>query len=338
MQLKKSVSILSMVLGLAACGGGGGGGGGGDDDVELSPAQQDYSMQLAAASGGLASLSGIVPLTGPMELDWDYVHAIFRSLDGPLGLEDQAVQTRVDVLADGRPLASFPRFGSTVLLSGGRMVELASSRLRPAEGARADGDDVVVSYLAKDGSNSGVGYRITSSTTVPLMGSMRKVPADLATWPMFAVLAGNPEMMSVDARFASGSAYVKTQLAREGNHIVVLDCDNDNVELSACHGLTHLDKISFESTVADNWEDPDWEDGMVAMLEGVRMWRQATPEPDYDTPTYHAYFEFEGAVYKARVQMHGTPLQTRLQDDTLVDHEIVFNKAAIDSLKAALKR
>lgn len=206
------------------------------------------------------------------------------------------------------------------------------------------GDAIRVDTLTREASATAFSTLLTGAATIPLNGRLATLPAEvLALYPELAlgVLSG----VNTNADWFPGAAYQKRAATRVSDTWLVGDCALPATFGSVptpCAG-TAGKKLEAIFPWQDSVQGKTWQfsDGMVRTLPngGPRVWVANTALPSSVSPTlgYRVFYEGDPGdpVNIGAFSPSGATVNTSTASGA-VNYEIRFNKAAIDSITAAL--
>lgn len=347
--LKRNRAVLLAALSVivTACGGGG------SDAPTLSANQQAFeSLLLAPGTGSYqfhwnlnslgAQLNGVnyaysdsatmtaSPLTsGPQT----FSQTVPRNVSATLALTPVAKLSPTRVLKNGAIVAVFDVLGS--------------SRVSYV------GSDVQVETFASDMAT--VAYTVTRSNfeTVPLTGAISATAADFAHF--HNSFFTNPAVLNGTATYAAGASYLKYTQTNKGDRFNVFDCTTATADANptpCSTGKTLTAELTTGLTSSSDGVTYRLADGTVSTIGGVSVWVATAPRPLSatlsSTVQYRIYFELNGKVYTGAVIKDGAVMggsyyisnqaaPTAVERLTFLPFQIRMNRAAHDSLVAAIK-
>jgi len=202
------------------------------------------------------------------------------------------------------------------------------------------GDAIRMTQLSEDGATPLYSNIISEGETIALTGTLATTPADVtAVHPQLAVngIGG----ASYATSWLPGAGYYKRKSTREHDTYVVGDCNGQTFteDITPCVNTTGKTLEAF-FPIQDGGQGKTWQIGdgsIVSVANGPRIWVAATPQPFATNPTvgYRAYYQGVDGIFIGRVIRAGTVIETA-NGSAPVSHQIRFNKAAIDSITAAL--
>lgn len=205
---------------------------------------------------------------------------------------------------------------------------------------------ILVDVLGSDQTTVLASEVLTQYDVTPLTGTMAASPPTVqSAVPLANWVAGNN--LSPVASWIPGSASVTHHAKRKGDSITVWDCAlrghptaTGGVSPSPC--LSGSLASIFPAALVDGkgrlHEIDQLADGTLTTVQGLPMWIAAQPLPLGFEPTasYRVYFELAGNVYSGLLERDGTELAYAQPDGTVVDYEMTFNQAAVDSITGGL--
>jgi hypothetical protein len=218
-----------------------------------------------------------------------------------------------------------------------------------------EGSKVRVDTLADDGKTVAWSQLRSAFSSPALTGAVASAPDEFAHW--FNSLFANPEALDPAAGFKAGAAYVKYTAVTPTDDYRAFDCFTNHAttgkDIDACQTSS-----SLEAMLGPGWASGIDQrtyrltDGTLSTIGGVRIWVANEPRPIAATLTstvkYRIYFQMGSSVYagdltKAGTVLGGTswvsdPTATNVVDQrTFLDYQIRLNRAARDSIAAAVK-
>jgi hypothetical protein len=260
---------------------------------------------------------------------------------GPMTLDQMETRSIAQTLSGGpfkRP--SVLRKGAIIFLKTSYRVSYVGSDVR------------VESISDEDGTVAATEIR-SNYETVALTGSLGATPADFAHFhsPFFS----NPAILDLARVYIAGASYVKFTSTNKGDRYNVFDCfaANSVEAMRPCAtGQTMNSLLINGFASASDATTYRLEDGAVRTIDGVPIWVANNPRPVSATLTstvqYRIYFELNGNVYTGALIKDGAVLvggsyvsnpngATVADQITLLPFDIRMNKAAADSVAAAMK-
>ncbi len=203
------------------------------------------------------------------------------------------------------------------------------------------GDGVRIDTLTDDAKATAFSSIITGATTVPLSGTLSTLPAEIsALYPQ--LIPGALTGLNTNVSWLPGAAYQKRTNTRLSDTYFLGDCDTPQTfgsELTPCRG-TAGKKIEAFFPWQDNAQGKTWQlsDGTIRTIpNGPRVWIANTKQPTSAnaTTSYRAYYEGDDAMFHGVFSPSGAVVSANTANG-VVGYQIRFNKAAIDSITAAL--
>lgn len=194
--------------------------------------------------------------------------------------------------------------------------------------------------------------RRSEYTAVPLAGLLSASPADMANW--FNSLFANPALLKPGAAYAGNASYLRYTAHNVGDRYNVFDCTTatTGADVSPCASGTSLsDALTAGINSASDGRTYRLADGSLGSVGGVPVWVATASRPLSATLSltlqYRIYFALNGKVYTGALIKDGTLLggsyfvsnpsgATVLDRLTFLPYQIRLNRAAVDSLAAAL--
>lgn len=332
-------------LALSACGGGGGGG---DEAPSLSATQLNW--EASAVKSEYFRLNYTVPgsneafVSGTHHVVPVAYHAAASASGAPQALTSQALNATKTL-----PLPDFN--GSPVrpdrYLKAGRIFRVHGlSRID----MRFSGSHVISDHYATDGLTLLYSLTYTDwSTAVPLSGLMSANPVPQQHNGIFR-RNDEPQRYDFNRNWLEGASYVTRKALAGSDRLIVWDSNGDTVgdTPSAVNTLTTTLEAFFQSAPivnAGGWGNDGIRylqaDGVIGAHEGTRVWiaNQARPITGSATPQFLAFIELNGKIYRGGLVRSGTAMAVLngLNTTQTLDHDIRYNRKAVESLQAALK-
>ncbi|CAN7570321.1 hypothetical protein [Rhizobacter sp. LjRoot28] len=344
---EKAVIRAAMALTVAALASGCGGSG--ENETAEPSADQKAFEALIVAPGASYGLSWNLPYSGTPVSGTHHAVSDFASLPAsPAGGAQKTTQApRVNL---ARTLAMPPAAPSRFLKDG---VVLVVPDAELSHVTRYVGADVLVDTLASDGRTVAHTQRRSGFSTVALAGLVRAAPGELAHW--YNSFWSNTLILDATRSFLPGAAYVTYTATNVGDRYAVFDCTTvtTSANVSPCASGTTLE-LALVSGIRSNSDGRTYgpTDGSFVSAAGVSMWIASQARPVEATlsltPQYRIYFERGGNVYTGSLTRHGAVLSssycvsnpdgaTALDRLTFLPYQVRLNKAAHDSIAAALK-
>lgn len=336
-----AVAALSLIL--SACGGG-------SDTPALSANQQAFeNLSLAPASGSV-QVQWNLNYSGPQISGTNYAFSeTFVMAASPLTNGPQTVaQTGLVNMTAGLPLVT-P--APQRILKNGAILVVPSTGL--TNRVSYVGADVQVESLAAD--KSTVAYTVVRSNyqTVPLAGALSTTPTDFAQY--FNSFSANPLILNATATYKANAAYVKFTQTNKGDRYNAGDCGavTTDANVSPCPTTQNLTG-ALTTGINSNSDGVTYKlaDGAISTVSGVPIWVANAPRPQVasmsSTVQYRIYFELNGKVYTGAMIKDGAVMggsyyvskpdaPTAAERLTFLNFHIRMNKAALDSVQAAMK-
>jgi hypothetical protein len=330
---------------LSACGGGGGDGGGAST---MSETQRLFVENAIVSNGGsyLAtqgwSTTGLsINLTSAQATKFELPQSPEGIAVGVVATITPGIQLISTLPTPADVIHTNPNVG-TAFIDNGQIYFYASSA--PSKYTFI-GNDVMIETAAPGGQ---VGFMIlvTSYEKVALSGTIGNAPVDLINFfrPMSAFT--NP-----NATFLTGAAYYKRVSTMVGDHLSLRDADSNNTT-NAQSATPVAIASTIEQFASAQPTQLTLNLGSIRTVKGARCWVNDVADRanvtggavsfSATTPSFGAYCEVAGNLYLARLQPNGAQngqnYPTGLASPQIgrLVYQPRFNKAAYDSLKAAL--
>ncbi len=352
MKLKHLNLSIVAACALSACGGGGSNNTNSGATVTpvLSETQNTFLENTLASNGGgytvnlgFSASGAIVTLTSAQA----GITSLLKSpIDVPGGVTSTAtvgIQMVSTVPTPANSLETSPNLG-TAFVDAGQVRFVSASA--PSKYSFI-GNDVLIETAAPGGE---VGFKVlvTGYTKVPLTGALSAAPADLIN--VFRPLAS---YIKAGTNFLPDAAYYKRVSKRVGDHLVVRDADanpSTNPQSATPVALTG----TIEQFAASQPSQLTLALGTIRTVKGARCWiNNVSGAPNISSTVvlsngtvsnFGAYCEVAGAVYSGILypdgaengQIYPTGLSSPNPNIDRLKYQVRFNKAAYDSLKAAL--
>jgi hypothetical protein len=329
---------VSLCVLLAACGGGGNGSSSSDitDPLKKSASQMIFEESALSVNGGQYSLNfgsrgNINSLPSLTSANYNG----FSLPSSPLG-------NITGITATNIATATIANSISAGLLADSFFVEAGTIETVPNDAKtryRYDGNDIIVETF----STSGVlvsSIKITEMTKVPLTGTFANTPTELRD-----ILAPAENLLPATATYAVGSAYYKRIASTIGDRLNLLDADNSQTTNPG--SVTPLAQDNLSSYLASNIVNSSTT-GQTRTIKGLSCWIKNTPNQDLNnsiftpglSPTFRGVCQQGTNIYLVNYVPSGTesgfPYLNRNSQVQRVNFTIRYNKAAIDSLLAAV--
>jgi hypothetical protein len=347
-RLRISLGIV-VACALSACGGGG------DSapttptpSTVLSQTQQLYLDSSLAANGGLYSIATNWITSGPTTTLTAAQVSKSELAQSPAGIpEGVATSSTVGIqLISTFPtpngvIDTNPNVG-TAFIDNGQIYFYSTSS--PSK-IKFVGNDVVIETAAPGGQ---IGFKsvVTSFTKVPLTGTLGSAPQDMINF-----LRPLGTRVNTNATFLPGAAYYQRVSTRQGDHLIVIDGDNNNSTNPQSASPVATGR-TIEQFAAAQPTQLTLSLGTIRTVKGARCWVNNASGAASSTsgftflpanvPTFRAYCEVGGNIYSASLNPDGTqngqnyPTGVASTQVNRLMYQPRFNKAAYDSLKAAV--
>ena len=324
-------------------------GGSGEPETAEPSADQKAFEALIVAPGASYGLSWNLPYSGTPVSGTHHAASDFGTLPASpaTGAQKTTQAPRVNL---SKTLALPSAAPSRFLKDGNVLVvpDVGTSHV-----TRYVGGDVLVDTLASDGRTVAHTQRRSGFSTVPLTGLVGAAPAELAHW--YNSFWSNTLILDASRSFLPGAAYVKYTATNVGDRYAVFDCTTatTTANVSPCVSGSTLE-LALVSGMRSNSDGRTYgpTDGSFVTAAGVSMWIASQARPVEATlsltPQYRIYFERAGNVYTGALTRHGAVLTNSywvsapdaasvLDRLTFLPYQVRLNKAAHDSIAAALK-
>lgn len=208
------------------------------------------------------------------------------------------------------------------------------------------GDAIRIDTLTREGSAMAFSTQINGAVNVPLGGRVANLPAEvLALYP--ELVLGALSGLNANTFWLPGAAYQKRSNTRLTDAWIVGDCAAPQTVGSIptpCAG-TNGKKLEAIFPWQDGEQGKTWQfsDGVIRMIGSapnqLRVWVARTALPTSVSPTlgYRAFYEGDPGdpVNIGALSPSGAVIGSKAANG-VVGYEVRFNKAAIDSITAAL--
>ncbi len=201
------------------------------------------------------------------------------------------------------------------------------------------GGNVEFDTLTDDGKQATLTTVASAAENYVLTGTFASVPIDIAA--IYPALASSGSV-NLNAVWRPGAAYQKRLGTRKADTHFIGDCGattyDDNV--TPCPNSAGKTLESW-FPLNDSVQGRTWQlsDGVITNVNGVRIWVANIERPTSASPTisYRTYIQAPdgSGIYIGALQRAGTALRTNTATG-IASHQIRFNQAAIDSIRAAL--
>lgn len=343
--------------------------------VDYRDAGAQYTVVVSNASGSVTSTAAVLnlklssdqqafenlilaPATGSFLLRWNL------NLSGSQNSGTNYAYSESSVMA-ASPLTAGPQTGqqsapqnmaSTLALptnlSPRRILKNGTILVVPVTGAKLtvsySGTGVRVDSLASDGSTIAYSELRSDYSFVPLSGSVIDTPAEMARWYNSFFFA-NPSVLDGVAAYGSGAGYLKFTEKSLGDRYYAFDCTTATTDanITPCLSGTGL-ATALNNGISSTSDGVTYHtaDGVLGTVGGVPVWVANTPRPATTTLNgtlqYRIYFQLNNNVYTGALVKDGTVVNGSYYVPaggglSFLDYHIRLNKAARDSLKAAMK-
>jgi hypothetical protein len=217
------------------------------------------------------------------------------------------------------------------------------------------GSDVRYDTLADDGSTVAMSSLRSGYQFVALSGTLAATPLEMARWfNSFFANTTNP-ILDTSRSYAAGAGYLKYTEKSVGDRYYAFDCAaaTTDANVTPCFtGSTLATALNNGIVSGSDGVTYHTDDGSTRTVGGVQVWVATTPRPPSTTlnnaEQYRIYFERNGNVYTGVLVKDGTAINggyyvsnpggaTVADTLTFLPYSVRLNKAAQDSLKAAMK-
>lgn len=337
------VALFGALLMLSACGGGSGGSPSAPSAPALSETQFTYESFALASNGGLFDLEGDVTsypsATGtvtvaPASTFFTEQISIPKSPSGGAQLLTDTVATVASTLP------------APTTFSGGRfMVGGTVYAAAPPSAGQVtySGNNVQTDFYATDSNKIAYSVLSTNYTISLVSGLFASSPSELFNNSELGLIngSGGRTLYKQGSTWQAQSAYMKVTRQFLGDTLTVYDCTG------AVTTGTNPTPCSSTVTTLENFfpaVDPlnsnvtyQIGDGQIVNSQnGVRAWVGNTPVASLATTVYPVFYEAPGGIYAGLLAKDGTVQQQFANDGTTQNFRIVFNAAAINSIKNAI--
>jgi hypothetical protein len=188
---------------------------------------------------------------------------------------------------------------------------------------------------------------------VALSGTLAATPPEMARW--YNSFFANAAILDTSRSYGAGAGYLKYSEKTVGDRYYVFDCAaaTTDANVTPCFTNSTL-ATALNNGIVSGSDGVTYHtaDGSLRTVGGVQVWVANTPRPVSTTLNnsehYRIYFERNGNVYTGAFVKDGTTINggyyvSNLGGATVADrltflpYHVRLNKAAHDSLKAAMK-
>jgi len=211
------------------------------------------------------------------------------------------------------------------------------------------GTGIRVDELAPDGQTSLQSYLLYDFSITPLAGAIANSPAELlaalpvSEWTSY----GN---FLVNASWQAGAEYIKRRGLRLADVVFAQDCANQypappasttTLPLACAMDATLGDSFFPISLLSSNDHPTETDflsNGRIINWQGIPIWVAWRPlaREQSATENHRVFFELGGNIYMGMLQKHGTTFQYDQADGTRVPYQVVYNQAAVTSVRKGL--
>lgn len=314
-----------------------------------SASQQAFESVALAPSDGSYLFRWNLNLSGPQASGTNYAYSESSVLaQSPLTAGPQTnAQSAPANLATSLALTST---GPTRILKNGSILVVPT--LQASNRISYVGSDVRVDSLAADNTTVAYSQLRSDYTSASLTGLVSATPAEFAQW--FNSFFANPAVLTAGATYQAGAGYIKYTSASLGDRYTAFDCvgATTDANITPCASATTLN-AALTAGIVSNSDVTTYHlaDGTLGTVGGVPVWVATAPRPLSatlsSTVQYRIYFQLNGNVYTGSLIRDGAVLggsyyvsnpggATVEERLTLLPYQIRMNKAARDSLAAAM--
>jgi len=204
--------------------------------------------------------------------------------------------------------------------------------------------DVKDELLTSDGTVLYANLR-SGFQSVPLTGLMVSSPVDFAHW--FNALFTNPSLLSSTATWGAGSAYIEYIATKAADQYRVFDYSTSTTGTAPSPVATGTTIAALMAaggiTSSSDGATYTLANGAISSINGVITYVATTVRRNQTTDLYRTYYELNGNVYTGDLTRTGTVLGGNsylVTANGIVNYsakyQIRINKAAVDSIKAAV--
>jgi hypothetical protein len=215
------------------------------------------------------------------------------------------------------------------------------------------GSAVQVDSLAADNTTVAFTQVRSGFSFTPLTGVVSTAtPPEMAHW--LNSFFSNASVLKAGTLYAAGAGYMKFTAVHKGDRYNVFDClaATTDANITPCATATTLNAALTTGMVSNSdLKTYHLADGTLTTVGGIPVWVATATRPLSatlsTTPQYRVYFQLNGNVYTGALIKDGAPatgnywvsnpagatVEERL---TLLDYQLRLNKAARDSLVAAM--
>ena len=322
--------------------------------LKLSSSQKAFESVFLAQNGGRYNIDWNLNLAGPQISGTNYIQSNSAQLmESPLttGTQTSTITPPVNMANTLAPRAS--NSPSRVLKNGTIFVAPGSFSGAALAGKYAyAGSDVAINTIAADGTTVLFSEVNSNYAFVTLTGLVSSPPASVSQ--AFQAVFANPVNMYPTATYSAGAGYLTYINKTKGDSYIAFDCNaaTSDANISPCFTNTSLNAALTAGikSVSDGVTHT-LADGVISTVGGVPVWVANTARPKSyllgNLNQYRIYFQLGTSVYTGALTKDGTivpgswfvasPFGTTPVVYDFAPSPIRFNKAAIDSIKAALK-
>jgi hypothetical protein len=344
----RQMAAMTVVSLLVACGGGGSsstGGGGGGATPALS-ADQTVFESIALAPNASYSTVWSLPAVGTCTSC--YIGSTYSSIPASPLTGGAQTWSKTPYAALSKTASPPTTTGVARYVINGKI--LAGTSPESAQ-ISYQGSDIKFELLAADGISVVSSQLRSGYVSVPLTGLIRNSPQELIN-SSFIFL--NTSTVASTATWIAGSVYVKYTSIRSGDLYQVVDNTTatysttptpiaNGTTINALMAAGGIESISDSITYT-------FANGSLSIVNGVTTYVAYSKRPSsatvfVGTDTYRTYYEINGNVYTGQLIKDGAVTNTPIFSLPIngvnaqllpSKYQIVFNKAAHDSIKAGL--
>ena len=312
--------------------------------TDLSDSQRVYEECLLAANGGCFTMNVSVLLSSPPQLFFfTAIGTSFASspAGNPNGVMTQVGQPMFLIVPPKYTTASSSVFPDASI--GRAFVDQGQlyweSSIDPSRVSYVDGG--VLSETVTASGPISLSVFTSAVDRIPLTGTLSDAPAE-----MKASIGFDPAHIIGSATFAPGSVLYRRTTTYVGDHLFVADYDNkpDTDPQSATPAARSM---TIEQFAAASPTLLSMSQGEISTIRGARCWVRSAPNVDANgatlrrssDPTYQAWCELGGNIYKAFLTPDGAQAQSWFPQggtslpDNRTRYVLRLNRTAVDSLR-----
>ncbi len=336
----KKIAVLALSLILSACGGGGSSGG--TSSPTLSADQSTFEGLILAPNASY-SPNWLLPSSGPTVTGTHFFYATPISLAAsPLTSGVQSPSSGATVnLSTG--LTILPGTVTRYLVNGAILTDSSTT-----DRYTYSGTGIKRETIAADGVTLLTAEMRSGLQSVSLSGLVTAAPADFNH--NFNALYFNPTLLSGTATWGAGARYVAYTATNTLDRYRVFDATSTvttGTSPTPVASGTTIATLMAAGGISSSSDSTTYTmaNGTVAMVNGVNTYVANALRPNSTTDRYRTYYELNGNVYtgdvaRANTVIGGSSYSVTSGGVTTVNYtnkvQVRLNKAAIDSLKAAV--